>query len=543
MTELGDESFEDAAPAAKRREPATPQMLGRTPPYSIEAEEHLLSCCLLDGMETIERCIASKLPGSAFYSPANRLIFERLCEIQARTGAVDAAVLAEELKASRQLDGIGGFAYLAQISSRVPTTAQAQYFIDRVMELHVLREAIRRGTEIVERAYNYQEDILEFIDESRRSLDAVGRPPSAISKPLNQFQIPEANDRSVLLGNRFLNRGDSGVLVSTSGVGKSSMSLQMAVTWALGLDAFGIKSNGPLKSLIIQSEDSEGDVAEVWESLRVAMELTPAQVAVVERSVIIVTDRINRGAAFIAHARQLVRKIKPALLWINPLQAFIDGDVTEARDLGAFLREGLNSLNEPPEFGTIIVHHTVKPPAPSANAQDRKWSETMYDMAGGAEIINWARFIMSLRATDKEGHFNLVLAKRGRRAGVTKKVEQGAGFRDEPVTTIALKHASRIMELPNGRRLPMIFWEGSEHEVKPVRRANGNPYAPTLEEILPAFRVPQEKALTREIARRAVSSIRHLSQTQFDALVAEGVATGRLTKLGDGQAPRYFTGS
>ncbi len=45
----------------------------KLPPHSIEAEEYLLSCCLLDGDETIAKCINAKLPGAAFYSPANRL--------------------------------------------------------------------------------------------------------------------------------------------------------------------------------------------------------------------------------------------------------------------------------------------------------------------------------------------------------------------------------------------------------------------------------------------------------------------------------------
>ena len=72
--------------------------LGRTLPHSIEAEEYLLSCCLLDGSDTIARCLEAKLPGSAFYAPANRLIYEKLREIYKKNPPVDIAILAEELK-------------------------------------------------------------------------------------------------------------------------------------------------------------------------------------------------------------------------------------------------------------------------------------------------------------------------------------------------------------------------------------------------------------------------------------------------------------
>jgi len=43
-------------------EQTTSPGLGRAPPHSLEAEEYLLGCCLLDGADTIARCLESKLP-------------------------------------------------------------------------------------------------------------------------------------------------------------------------------------------------------------------------------------------------------------------------------------------------------------------------------------------------------------------------------------------------------------------------------------------------------------------------------------------------
>ncbi|MBI5380321.1 MAG: replicative DNA helicase [Opitutae bacterium] len=141
------------------------QPLGRTPPHSIEAEEYLLSCCLLDGNDTIARCLESKLAPKAFYVHANRIIYEKLCEIYQTRPPVDLAVLAEELKTQRLLDDIGGYAYLTQISGRIPTTAQAQYFIEKVRELYLLRELIAVSTGVVENCFNYQGGLEEFIDK------------------------------------------------------------------------------------------------------------------------------------------------------------------------------------------------------------------------------------------------------------------------------------------------------------------------------------------------------------------------------------------
>ena len=121
-----------------------------------EAEEYLLSCCLLDGSDTIARCLEARLPPAAFYSPANSLIYEKLCELYQVRPPVELAVLAEELKTAKQLEAVGGYAYLTQISARIPTTAQAGYFLEKDRELHLLREQIKAATGAVERAFNYQ---------------------------------------------------------------------------------------------------------------------------------------------------------------------------------------------------------------------------------------------------------------------------------------------------------------------------------------------------------------------------------------------------
>jgi replicative DNA helicase len=142
-------------------------------PNSVEAEEYLLSCCLLDGSETIARCLEAKLPAAAFFVPANQVIYETLCDIYARKPPVDVAVLAEELKTARQLDAVGGYAYLAQISGRIPTTAQAQYFIDKVRELHLLRELIKVATGAVENCLNFSGGLEEFIDKVEQDIFRV----------------------------------------------------------------------------------------------------------------------------------------------------------------------------------------------------------------------------------------------------------------------------------------------------------------------------------------------------------------------------------
>lgn len=179
-----------------RNRAPTEAPMGRTMPHSLEAEEYLLSCCLLDGSDTIARCMEAKLLGTAFYSPANRIIYEKLCELYQKSPPVELAVLAEELKTSRQLDEIGGYAYLMQISGRIPTTAQAQYFIDKVRELHLLRELIKVATSAVEKCFNYEGELEQFIDQVEQ--DIFGVTQDRISDGAKQMREPVKEAMSVL---------------------------------------------------------------------------------------------------------------------------------------------------------------------------------------------------------------------------------------------------------------------------------------------------------------------------------------------------------
>ncbi|WP_175414975.1 replicative DNA helicase [Nibricoccus aquaticus] len=110
------------------------------PLYSIEAEEHLLSCCFIDGNDVVAKCVQSRIGPLDFYIPANRVIFETVIALFNRRAPIDLALVAEELRASGSFEAVGGFAYLAQVSGRIPTTAQADQFIETVRDLARLRK-------------------------------------------------------------------------------------------------------------------------------------------------------------------------------------------------------------------------------------------------------------------------------------------------------------------------------------------------------------------------------------------------------------------
>ena len=454
-------------------EPQVEMPLAIAPPAVTEEEELLLSLCFLDPADTMLRCDQAHITASSFHFEKPARVFAAIQRAWKATGNVDIAAVATELRDSGALEKIGGWNYLMQVSRAVPTQVSTISIIQAVRKAELSRDLVKLGQEITERARS-NEDPKELLTMLEKHVNRLST-PTVVKAPLvslGDFVLPPDGDPSILLGNRYLNRGDGAVLVGTSGIGKSSMSIQMAVCWALGLRGVGIPCNGPLRSLIIQSEDSDGDVAEIWTSMSYVMKLTEEEKALVKERVKVVSERVLRGDRFIASLAKLVEQHKPDIVIINPLQAFMDGDVTDSQDLGKFLREGLNGINNG-RFAYLLVHHTTKP-STGKDRTERLWHEVMYDMAGGAEIINWARAILSIRPASDEGTFNLVLAKRGRRAGAVRMVEHGMGTREEPVTTIPLKHAEGKIDGIPGRSkpLPVIYWEDRAPDPKAIVSEN-----------------------------------------------------------------------
>src|SRR5881394_191566 len=179
--------------------------VGRTMPHSLEAEKYLLSCCLLDGADVLSRCLEARIRPESFYDPKHGIVYEKLLDLYNRQAPIDVSVVAEELKTARQLDQIGGYAFLTQVSSRIPTTAQATYFIQKVREQALLREIIRSATGAVEDCYNFTGGIDEFVDQVETKIFSVTQ--NRVSESAKQMKEPTTEAMKVI-NKMLMNKGE-----------------------------------------------------------------------------------------------------------------------------------------------------------------------------------------------------------------------------------------------------------------------------------------------------------------------------------------------
>lgn len=274
-----DEEWVPPMPEPARPEPRSSSRgaaVGRTLPFSLEAEEYLLSCCLLDGADVIARCLEAKITPDSFYDSKHGIIFEQLLILYNEKKPIDVSVVAEELKKAKKLDQVNGYAFLTQVSSRIPTTAQTGYFIEKVREQALLRELIRAGTRAVEECYNFSGEIDDFLSEQEariRKVVEIGESGRAAEVANRAFkidkQIPKPSPIYMMAGTVVSTPGNLTAIYSQPKTGKSALvgaMIAAAMTSpSLGYDTLQIAgpNYGKLALLHFDTEQSPYD----WQQL------------------------------------------------------------------------------------------------------------------------------------------------------------------------------------------------------------------------------------------------------------------------------------
>jgi replicative DNA helicase len=225
--------------------------IGRSLPHSLEAEEYLISCCMIDGNDVIPRAVVAGISPTSFYDTKHAIIFEVVMDLFSKKMPCDVAVVAEELKTRKYLEMVGGYAFLVQVSGRIPTTAQASYFIEKVREMALLREFIKSATSIAEDCYAYTGDLPDFVSNiEARFLKTVNRANDDGTRPTLATYCKAITDEVAAIRagtvrgdendirwgiadlDKYLKpfrRGELACIAARPGIGKSSLMRQVCV--------------------------------------------------------------------------------------------------------------------------------------------------------------------------------------------------------------------------------------------------------------------------------------------------------------------------
>ena len=217
----------------------------RIPPHNLEAERSAIGAAMLSKEALMD--VTEEVRAEDFYNESHREIFEAIMDLYRDNVAVDMLTVCEELNKKKALDMVGGRAYIATLTSGVPSTANAGEYAKIVAEKAMMRQLISVSEEIAAKGYDDKVPATELIDRAegdifrvaqKRQKNDYAKIQDVLLKNLKQIDEAQKTSGSVVgLPTGFkdldavtsgLHKSDLIILAARPGMGKTAFALNIA---------------------------------------------------------------------------------------------------------------------------------------------------------------------------------------------------------------------------------------------------------------------------------------------------------------------------
>lgn len=218
-------------PARSRREPLLPA--------NIEAERSLLGAILLDSTLYAE---AAALKPDDFFLDAHGRIYACILELSGANRPIDEITLSEELSRHRELEAIGGIAYLSSLTDGAPRRSSIEHYVRIVRGKALLRSLASRGEWLQLRACEPNADTNQILSEVSDFAESLRRDAGqeqdwrAIFHTWEEFENAPPLQFAIEF---FSQEAGIGIIGALAGQGKTLVMLSMAEAMLNGTPLFG----------------------------------------------------------------------------------------------------------------------------------------------------------------------------------------------------------------------------------------------------------------------------------------------------------------
>jgi len=225
----------------------------RTPPHNIEAEQSVIGAIFLAPQSF--STASELLMAEDFYRASHQRIFAAMMKLSDRGEPIDVVTVTTYLSNVKQLDEIGGVAYLTQVAESVPTAANIEYYSKIVEEKALLRRLIRAATDIVKSGFESEDAVEDALNEAEKSiLEVSSRNNSGafqnikdvlidVYDKIEQLHESKGDVTGIPTGYHDLDRITSGfqkndliIIAARPSVGKTAFALNVAQNVAVNTD-------------------------------------------------------------------------------------------------------------------------------------------------------------------------------------------------------------------------------------------------------------------------------------------------------------------
>lgn len=139
--------------------------MGNKPPQALDVEEAVLGAMLIEPT-SVDQAM-EELTASCFYDPKHKMIFEAMSELLNEHTAIDMLTVADKLKANGNIEAVGGYVALADLTQKVGAAAHLEYYIKIIKQKTIQRDLITVSYEILKKAYDDSVKVDELIDDAQ----------------------------------------------------------------------------------------------------------------------------------------------------------------------------------------------------------------------------------------------------------------------------------------------------------------------------------------------------------------------------------------
>ena len=137
-------------------------------PSNVEAERSLLGAILLDN--TLYTDAGAALKPDDFFLDAHRRIYTRMLEMADTNRPIDSVTLSEELSRHKELETVGGVAYLASLTDGTPRRTSIEHYVWLVRDKSLIRGVIRAANTIMQSALDQSDTAADVLDRAEAEI-------------------------------------------------------------------------------------------------------------------------------------------------------------------------------------------------------------------------------------------------------------------------------------------------------------------------------------------------------------------------------------
>ncbi len=131
-------------------------------PASVEAEQKFIASCFADPSgPLIARAAGVPLLARHFFDPKCGVVWGKILLANQRGLPATVDLVAEELNLANELDRIGGYPFLAEVSRMLATTAEGVRYLELVLDYAMVRQGLRDTATASEAFYAWKGEQLE----------------------------------------------------------------------------------------------------------------------------------------------------------------------------------------------------------------------------------------------------------------------------------------------------------------------------------------------------------------------------------------------